>query len=207
MGIITNGILGGVSGKVGGVVGSNWKGIDTLRAYTVPANPNSTAQQTQRTLFAAVLSFCRLILTTVLQPYWDPFATGQSGYNAAMSSNLLAWTSATDYANAIVSEGNLELDVMTVNQYVTATGAVSIEWAEAGLGNGLGTDIAICVAVDVGNNIAFVQDSTDTRADEGLIFNIGSGRTVGDVKFFLFFKRGSGDTLEVSNSDYAQATT
>jgi hypothetical protein len=65
---ITRGILGGGRGKVANVVMGNWKGIDYLRAYAVPANPRSEAQVQVRGTFgsasqvAAVLNnFLRLL--------------------------------------------------------------------------------------------------------------------------------------------------
>jgi hypothetical protein len=65
---ITRGILGGGRGKVANVVMGNWKGIDYLRAYAVPANPRTEAQTAVRTSFssasqsAAILNnFLRLL--------------------------------------------------------------------------------------------------------------------------------------------------
>ena len=203
MGKIINGILGGVSGKVGGVVGSNWKGIPTIRAYAIPANPQSAGQTTQRNKFAAILAFLKLILTTVIQPYWDPFATGQSGYNVAMSVNLLGWAGSTSYEDAIVSQGSLEQETLDAAEY--SAGDVGVSWTPAGLGDGLDTDTAVVVIVDIENNIAFV-DTSLTRVDSGGDVTIGAGRTVGSLKCYLFFTRGSGETLVVSNSDYAQVT-
>ena len=53
MGIIKRGILGGVSNKVGNVVGSSWKGIATLRSLPLSvANPNTLAQRNNRTSFS-----------------------------------------------------------------------------------------------------------------------------------------------------------
>jgi hypothetical protein len=49
---ITRGILGGGRGKVANVVMGNWKGIDYLRAYAVPANPRSEAQVQVRGTFS-----------------------------------------------------------------------------------------------------------------------------------------------------------
>jgi len=49
---ITRGILGGGRGKVANVVMGNWKGIDYLRAYAVPANPRTEQQVAVRTTFS-----------------------------------------------------------------------------------------------------------------------------------------------------------
>jgi hypothetical protein len=50
---ITRGILGGGRGKVANVVMGNWKGIDYLRAYAVPANPRTESQTSVRTTFSS----------------------------------------------------------------------------------------------------------------------------------------------------------
>jgi len=202
MGKILNGILGGVSGKVGGVVGSNWKGIDTLRAYAIPANPQTSGQTLQRNKFTAIMAMLKTILATVIQVYWDPFATGMSGFNAAMSANLDNWSAIDDYDLSVIAQGSLESDTLAVSTYATGTGACVFAWDETILGNGELTDKAVVVVIDVANNIAFVDDSA-TRDDEGTTPNIGAGRTVTDLHAFLFFTRGTGESLEVSNSDYS----
>jgi hypothetical protein len=53
MGTIKKGILGGVSGKVGNVVGGSWKGIDYLRVLPASVhNANSQPQISQRYKFS-----------------------------------------------------------------------------------------------------------------------------------------------------------
>jgi len=203
---LLQGLLGASTGKVGGIVTANWKGINYARGYAIPANPNSAAQQTERGMFAAIVATAKLILSTVIQPYWDPFQTGQSGFNGFMSANRNAWTNATDYANAIISQGALEPETIDACTYNTGTGAVELDWSQAGLGDGEDTDDAVCVIIDTGNNIAFVSDGAVARNAEQDAFSIGAGRTVADLKAYLFFYRGSGETLYVSNSDYFQVT-
>ena len=64
MGKIKQGILGGLSGKVGNVIGANWKGIDYLRIKpSSVANPRTPGQVDQRSKFSTVLRF--------LQPMTD----------------------------------------------------------------------------------------------------------------------------------------
>ena len=49
MGTIKRGILGGFKNKVGSVIGSSWKGIDTMRSMPLSvANPNTAKQKTVR---------------------------------------------------------------------------------------------------------------------------------------------------------------
>ena len=203
--VLEGGILGTVRNKVGNVVAATWFGINYVRSYVVPSNPNTAAQQTQRTFFAAIVAAAKLILTTVIQPYWDPFYTQYSGYNAFCKKNLDDMSAPFDYADMSISQGNLELDEITGAPY--AASAVTIAWSVAGMGDGLGSDHAVGVVFDSANNIAFVADNEDARADEECAVTVGAGRTAANLKAYLFFKRGSGETLYVSNSDYFQVTT
>jgi hypothetical protein len=205
MGILLNGILGSMTGKVSGVVGSKWKGRNTLRAYAKPSNPNTAAQQTQRGLFSFCVATARLVLGTVIADYWDPFQSSISGFNAFVKKSLLAVTSESDYANIVMSDGSLEGAAITGSQYVT--GVVNVEWNSGISGNGLSTDFAVGVVIDSANNIAYVDDTGVARADVLSEVNVGLGRTAADLKAYLFFYRGSGSSLIVSPSSYAQVTT
>ena len=202
---ILNGILGGGSGKVGGVIMSSWKGIDTLKAYAIPSNPQSAAQTTQRNKFTGILTFLQLILATVIQPYWDSFAVGMSGFNEAMRVNLLAWADDTAFDDAIIAQGSLESETLIASTYDPALGDVVMNWAMSGLGNGLTTDNVLAVIVDTVNNIAFVSEAA-VRQDDVSEFNIGADRVAADLKFYLSFTRGSGETLIVANSTFVQPT-
>ena len=55
MGVITKGILGGFKGKVGTIVGANWKGIDTVRSMpSSVANPRTSGQMLNRGKFKMI---------------------------------------------------------------------------------------------------------------------------------------------------------
>ena len=59
---ITKGILGGFSGKVGTVVGSNWRGIDTIRSTPKPSSkPASSKQLMQQMKFKTAVAFLQPI--------------------------------------------------------------------------------------------------------------------------------------------------
>ena len=52
MGVIKQGILGGFQNKVGAVIGSNWKGIATMRSRPISvANPRTGKQVAVRSEF------------------------------------------------------------------------------------------------------------------------------------------------------------
>ena len=73
MGTFQKGILGGFSGKVGTVIGGNWKGIDYMRSKGSNGNKNPTLPQvSQQFKFALCIRFLqtmsglvRLVLKTL----------------------------------------------------------------------------------------------------------------------------------------------
>lgn len=111
MAIIKKGILGGFSNKVGNVVGSTWKGINTMRSLPAQYNDaNSVAQQANRSKFKYFSAFGSQLLTGIIRPLWDWQAKRMSGYNLFIKRNI-------DYRNAneddwtwedlIISQGRL----------------------------------------------------------------------------------------------------
>jgi len=197
---LESGILGPVIGKVGGVVGFNWKGINALRAYVIPSNPNTPAQQTERTLFGDIVARGKAILSTIIQTYWDPFYAKMSGFNAFVQVNRLSCSSPFDATEMSVAQGDLEPETIATATYNDSTGNLTITWAISGLGNGLAADKAVVVLYDNANGIAFVDDASVTRDNEESVTDIGDGRTPANLEAWLFFYRGTGSELEVSNS-------
>jgi len=93
MGVITSGILGGFSGKVGPVVGGSWKGISYMRQLPASvANPNTAGQQAQRTKLSNIVAFARAVLSAVIKPLNDRFAEHMSGYNLFVQRNIGLFT-------------------------------------------------------------------------------------------------------------------
>lgn len=204
--IITGGILGGFRKKIGNVVGFNWKGIDVMRLKVTPANPQSTAQTTQRNLMAQTVYILKQILSTVVQPYWDPFAVKKSGFNAATSSLVKLLTSGTNAlnANCKVAEGSLVgVDNMGFT-YTTGTGVSDFTWDDnSGVGNALATDDYTMVVFNIDGTLLGVVESTvsgNTRTDGTDSMTVASGETATDVIGFLFFHRGTGASFIVSDS-------
>ena len=113
MGTIKQGILGGFSGKVGTVIGGNWKGIDYMRSKAASvSNPKTEAQLDQRARFGAALAFLQPI-TPFVRVGFKNYAVKMTAFNSAMSYNLNnalvgAYPDyAIDYNNALVSRGTL----------------------------------------------------------------------------------------------------
>lgn len=198
-GVITNGILGGFSGKVGPVVGGKWKDIDYMRSYVIPANPNSSDQQTVRTKFSALVAYARSLLPTILQPFWDPYYSNMSGFNAFISENynLLGASNLMD-VDCIVAKGTLEID--TITAATKTAGSVSIEFAGTPHGNGLTTDTCIGVIVNNESKQVYFNTVPATRGDGQVDVIVLSADDPADYFAYIFFHRGTGSDLVVSDS-------
>ena len=154
MGKINLGILGSFSGKVGNVVGGNWKGISYMRAKaTSVSNPRTDGQVNQRTKFALVLAVLKPI-TGFLRVGYKKYAIKQTAFNAAMSyilNNAVTGSSSADYSidlsKVLVSRGNLTGAANA--QATSANGVVTLTWDDnSGSGTATQTDKALIVVLN-----------------------------------------------------------
>jgi hypothetical protein len=88
MGKIRSGILGPVSGRIGGVVGANWKGVSYLRSYVVPSPSATDLQLAQRTRFAYTVAAAKPFVGRVFNTYYDKFLGKESGFNRFIKENI-----------------------------------------------------------------------------------------------------------------------
>lgn len=122
----------GASGQIGKamVVGS-WRGIDYARQYVKPANPQTTAQQANRTRFALLREMWKLSPSEVRAP-WTAFATGRKflNFNAFVGENNRLLVGQTDLQQAIMSPGARGgLPAVSVTASTgAATGAVDVDF-------------------------------------------------------------------------------
>lgn len=206
MGVITQGILGGFSGKVGPIVGGRWKQTDYMRGYKIPSNPNSSAQQVQRAKISKVISVAKSILGSVIQPYWNPFNSRISGFNRFVQVNASLFTSPNYYLTTShkMAEGTLEGFSNLLATYNTSTGVVSATWTDnTGVNNALGTDIPYFVAFKLDGTFLGVYNGASgskTRASASANITLASGLTATDLILYGFFYRGTVPNMYVSNS-------
>ncbi len=189
MGKINLGILGSFSGKVGNVVGGNWKGISYMRAKaTSVSNPRTDGQVNQRTKFALVLAILKPI-TGFLRVGYKKYAIKQTAFNAAMSyilNNAVTGSSSADYsvdlAKVLVSRGNL---TGAVNALATsANGVITLNWADnSGSGNATATDKALIVVLN------------PTRAES--VFDTGGNQRVATTEDITVPADWVGESVEV----------
>lgn len=135
MGKYKNGIQGPFSGKIGGVIGSKWRGIDYMKIVSGPyAKPATQAQLDQRLKFALVSGWLRPLKDLICLGY--QFFTGtKTPMNAAISYHLKeavvqeASGYVIDFSKAVFSRG--ELLVSFVKELILLLdGLLQIKWED-----------------------------------------------------------------------------
>ncbi|WP_288955762.1 DUF6266 family protein [uncultured Polaribacter sp.] len=211
MGKISQGILGGLSGKVGNVIGGNWKGIDYLRIKpSSVANPRTEGQVNQRNKFTITLEYLQANKDFIKIGY-KAFATKKTEFNAAMSyvlNNAVAGSAPNftiDYSLALLSRGNLSDPLNPTVDYSNA-GTVSFNWTDNSTdGNANATDKSMVLVYNPQKRESiYILDGADRTVgvQDITIPNSYSGDT---VHFYISFVSEDGKT--VSNSVYLGSGT
>lgn len=201
MGVILNGILGGFSGKVGPVVGGKWKDVDYMRSYVKPANPNTENQQAVRGKFSQLVATARLLLSSILQPFWDPFISNMSGFNKFISVNYpLSTSEGILQASSLVSQGTLETLHTNTSTYNTGTGFVDTTFDDTIQGNGLATDVVVHVIYNISTGQVWIETNSSDRTTGEASTQIPTGLTATNLIAYVFAFRGTGSELVVSDS-------
>lgn len=211
MGIITQGILGGFSGKVGNVIGATWKGISYIRIKPVSvANPRTEGQVNQRKKFSATLAFLQPSLT-FLKVGYKFYADKKSAFNAAMSyviRNAITGTApnfTVDYPTALVSRGKLEgvLD----GAFTEASGTFSVSWTDNSTqGNARPDDKVMLLLYNPAKaESQIVLEDPAVRQDGGIVSVVPENYSGDSVHLFMAFQAADGSM--VSNSSYLGSVT
>ncbi|GHT39419.1 hypothetical protein AGMMS49965_05390 [Bacteroidia bacterium] len=208
MGRITQGILGGFSGKVGDFVGASWRGINYMRAFPQHIhNPQSEKQVAQRTKFKVTIQFLRP-LNDFLRTGFKMYAQNRSPLNAATSytlTNAIKGTSSLNYAvdqtKVLVSRGELTPAANAEANTGPNDFQVNFHWSNnSGTGSATSTDKALLLLLNPAKAEAFSVTDGNPRSEEGQeIF--APADWLGDAVYaYLGFISQNG--TEVANSVY-----
>jgi hypothetical protein len=208
MGKISQGVLGGFSGKVGNVVGGSWKGIDYMRIKPASvANPRTAAQVDQRSKFSIVLNFLQP-MSEFLRVGFKLYARKMSQFNSAMSYNLNhAVTGAypdftIDYPHALVSHGQLNGATGT-GIASTNPGVVDFTWEDnsgPGMSKASTTDKALLLIYNPSKGIAVYNLEGESRDTGAQSLDVPTDFSGDEVQAFMAFI--SEDGSQVSDSVY-----
>jgi len=211
MGKISQGVLGGFSGKVGNIVGGSWKGIDYMRIKpSNVANPRTQGQLDQRTKFAKVLNFLQP-MTEFLRVGYKLYAIKMTQFNSAMSYQLQNAITGDypdyliDYSKVLVSKGNL---LRAVGGAVESTeaGVVKLSWIDnSASGGAKATDKALILLYNADKQIAVYDTAGAVRTAGTQNLSVPADFSGDEVQAYLGFI--SEDGTEVANSVYVGAIT
>ncbi|HKG04919.1 MAG TPA: DUF6266 family protein, partial [Pedobacter sp.] len=187
---IKNGIIGAVSGSVGPVVGSIWKGIPYLRSKPErkKRRKKSAAEIATTTSFGFLSKFLK-----PFQPYlkigFMHYAAEQTERNAAHAANhnnqLIGPYPdlVVDYSRLILSKGDLPGILNPVVSF--ASGTLHIQW-EANLVDGAsGSDQIMLTVYDKISKTTAGFVGAAQRAAEQCVLGIGSLMLAGDLELYI----------------------
>lgn len=206
MAVIKQGILGGVSGKVGTVIGGSWKGIDYVRSIpTSVANPKTEDQLDQRSKFNTVLKFLQAT-TGFIQTGFKNYAVGMTAFNAAMSYNLKNGITGTypnftiDFNNALISRGSLA-PLANTSIIRAIASEIELRWVNNSYqGNANDNDIVMyLIYVPVSKTAIFSLN--EARRVDGNIYLSTPSQYSGETAHF-YLSAMSADGKSVANSVY-----
>ena len=208
MATFKQGILGGFSGKVGGVIGSSWKGIDTMRSQpSSVTNPRTNAQVANRSRFKSVSQLAAAILTTIVKPLNDRFAQKMSGFNDFCQRNAGAFDSLGTFipGNLILSKGKLSAPTDLSGDIAGALVASVTFSSEVAGSFDSASDKVYAAAISVNGRVLGVSSGVAARSTgEVLIQTPDRVLTDAPVTVYLSFLRADG--TQVSNSNYITLT-
>lgn len=204
---IRSGILGNIRGKVSGVVGGQWKDVNYLREYVKPANPNTAAQQTQRSKMTGVVEFCKALVGPIFNAYTDKFQKSMSGFNYFIKSNIAEFDGSPDLSNVKLSSGKLSPVLLTGAVYVPGAGSLTIAWT-ANLGNnGVNDDRVFCAAYHEPTGIWYFTGIEEARSDLEEILDLPTGLTATDLHVWAVTSKYAGTLVSmISDSSYVQGS-
>lgn len=132
MGKFHNGVLGTMTGKVGGVVGRTWKGINTVASYQPNvSNPRTNSQMAQRGKLSALTALASQINTGFIKPLWDRDAKKMSGFNAFIQANManVDESGNVTWSDLIASKGKMVKPELS--SISSVAGNITVAWSTA----------------------------------------------------------------------------
>jgi hypothetical protein len=202
---LRSGILGQLRGKVAGVVGGQWKDVNYIREYVKPANPNTTAQQIQRSLMSYAVAFAKLFTGPVFNVYVDKFQKSMSGFNWFIKQNIASFVYPPELDSLLMTTGKLSFAGISTCTRAPGNATINVAFG-TGLGsNGLATDRVFACAYDKTLGIAWFAAAEVLRSAASIQVNVSTASSNTDLAVYLWVCRRdtNNNVTIVSQSDYS----
>jgi hypothetical protein len=176
-----------------------WKGKNYVRARVTPANPNTVAQQAQRSKMGSCVAFAKLILGQVLQPFVDPFQKQMSAFNWFVKKNIALFTKTPDYSAITMTEGTLYPAAISGTD--NDAGSVTIQYEPSLGSNGLATDLCMGVFRQTSTGRVFTSGTPAVRSAEAIVIS-DAAIVLGDtgMLWLVTYREVDGKVTMVGNS-------
>lgn len=190
MATMVNGLWGGISGRIGNVVGATRNGRCYLRsipAGTKNSKSESAQQAAQRSRFSVTLAFLKSLTDFVRIGFQAESEGMKSAFNAAMSYNVRHAVKGAspefeiDYPNVLVSSGML--GACSVMQGSIGGGVLSVVWDIAENDASCGADQAMVVAYN--------------QLKRSAVYDLHAGKRSGGSAQLVLPQQWQGDEVEV----------
>jgi hypothetical protein len=152
MGTISKGILGGFTGKVGTVIGANWRGKDIMRSLPKKSGKPATEEQLSVRMKFKLISQFLAPLKKIISAYFGAAQGVKSRRNLAMSFHITEAVTGIypnfviDYTKVVITKGELA-NVEQPAAVPVAGAAIDFSWTDNS-GQGLAKpDDTVLVAV------------------------------------------------------------
>ena len=188
----SKGILGGFSGKVGTVVGANWRGKDIMRSLPTKKKREATpAQSAQRAKFKLVVGFMSP-LRAITSKYFGEYQGTKSRTDLSVSHQLMEavvdnnGVFELDYSKVVITKG--VLPSVLIQSSAIESNELKLTWtSNAGTGLAKATDKIMVVIYSQSNAMFYVIDGGATRDVGTLTAAIPNGWTAADNSVWLCF--------------------
>lgn len=184
-------------GKVGQTVGAKWKNKATIRTYSIPSNPNTTAQQSVRGAFKEMSQYVAMFADGI--KYKSALNTaGMSVRNAIIKINkeMIAMNS-FDKATLLVSKGGLQKPSSVVAASTPETNTVKVTFTPPTATNFTAKAEAVVIAVDATNGLV---DVFSAKASTGTATGTIAFAQSANVQVYMYFLDYRGSNKVASES-------
>lgn len=200
------GIHGAYSGKVGNVVGSNWREVDYVRAMPKPSKKPATVDQlSQRARFGLAVSFLSPINDLLKLGFSDKQHGKSTGYNKALQHMINHGIVGEypeyeiDYKGIAVARGGLS-NLMAVAWEETTPKNVEVSWLpETNKYTAFADDSVILLFYNIERSFFSILEN-GTREDGNLAFTLPDAYEGDRIVGWIF--TGHRDGVKTSSSFY-----
>jgi hypothetical protein len=206
MAVLSNGILGNVRQKVGGVVGSQWKNRNTLRAYSKPANPNTVSQQAQRGKMSLAVAYIKPIVGTVLNVYADKFEREMSAFNRFIKNNIAKFVDPIDYSTMALFTGKIAPLTLEACIYDGGTDTATFNWSSDLGTNGSLTDFVMAIVYNKDNGQWYYASANVQRTLETIDVLVPGAVYSNLIGYIWLYRENAGTITMIGTAQAIQLT-